>query len=184
MNAAAAEVPLKPQPQTKPQCAAVKPASPVVPIKVGFFGGQGAGKTTSAAMLALALSKELHKGAPVWVTDTEPGWQFLRPMFAAEGVQLEQRTVPTFKAMLADIREAERAGACVYAVDSLTPSEFCDRSGFHLLFHRPERANARRFCGRKWSLCEARGRLIGFVRDCLPSGHSQRPKISLAKGTI
>jgi hypothetical protein len=41
-------------------------------------------------------------------------------MFAAEGMKLEQRTVPTFKAMLADIREAERAGACVYAVDSLT----------------------------------------------------------------
>jgi hypothetical protein len=71
-------------------------------------------------MLALALARELHGSAPVWVTDTEPGWQFLRPMFAAEGVKLEQRTVPTFKAMLADIREAERAGACVYAVDSLT----------------------------------------------------------------
>jgi len=98
MTAAAAEVP-KPQPQTKPQPqpATVKPASPLVPIKVGFFGGQGAGKTTSAAMLALALSKELHNGAPVWVTDTEPGWQFLCPMFAAEGVKLEQRTVPTFK---------------------------------------------------------------------------------------
>jgi len=121
MTAAAAET-LKPQPQTKPQPqpAAVNSVSPVVPIKVGFFGGQGAGKTTSAAMLALALAKELHGSAPVWVTDTEPGWQFLRPMFAAEGVKLEQRTVPTFKAMLADIREAERAGACVYAVDSLT----------------------------------------------------------------
>jgi len=99
----------------------VKSAPPIVPIKVGFFGGQGAGKTTSAAMLdALALAKELHNGAPVWVTDTEPGWQFLRPMFAPEGLKLEQRTVPTFKAMLADIREAERSGACVYAVDSLT----------------------------------------------------------------
>jgi len=59
MTAAAAEM-LKPQPQNKPQPqpAAVKSVSPVVPIKVGFFGGQGAGKTTSAAMLALALSKE------------------------------------------------------------------------------------------------------------------------------
>ena len=52
-------------------------------------------------MLALAVAKELHGSAPVWVTDTESGWQFLRPMFAAEGVKLEQRTVPTFKAMLA-----------------------------------------------------------------------------------
>lgn len=92
----------------------------VIPIKVGFFGGQGSGKTTSAAMLALALSKELHGGAPVWVTDTEPGWQFMKPLFAIEGVKLEQRTVPTFKAMLTDMRDAERAGACVWVGDSLT----------------------------------------------------------------
>jgi cellulose biosynthesis protein BcsQ len=39
-----------------------------VAIKAGFFGGQGAGKTTSAAMLGLALAKELHGSAPVWVT--------------------------------------------------------------------------------------------------------------------
>lgn len=97
--------------QTKPQ---------IVPIKIGWFGGQGSGKTTSAAMLALALSKEHHGGAPVFVTDTEPGWQFLRPMFALEGVELIQRTVPTFKAMLNDIREAEKVGACVWAGDSLT----------------------------------------------------------------
>jgi hypothetical protein len=30
-------------------------------------------------MLALALAKELHGSAPIWVTDTEPGWQLLRP---------------------------------------------------------------------------------------------------------
>lgn len=92
----------------------------VVPIKVGFFGGQGSGKTTSAAMLALALSVEYHNRAPVWVTDTEPGWQFLRPLFEIEGVKLEQRTVPTFKAVLKDIHDAEKAGACVWAGDSLT----------------------------------------------------------------
>lgn len=92
----------------------------IVPIKVGFFGGQGSGKTTSAALLALALSKEHHGGAPVFVTDTEPGWQFLRPIFQTEGVELIQRTKPTFKAMLSDIVEAEREGACVWAGDSLT----------------------------------------------------------------
>lgn len=103
--------------ELKPK-AATTPA--IVPIKVGWFGGQGSGKTTSAAMLALALSKEHHGGAPVFVTDTEPGWQFLKPMFAIEGVELVQRTVPTFKAMLSDIREAEKIGACVWAGDSLT----------------------------------------------------------------
>lgn len=101
-----------------PKAAAVPPA--IVPIKVGIFGGQGTGKTTTAAMLALALSVELHNRAPVFVTDTEPGWQFLKPMFAIEGVEMIQRTTPTFKAMLADMHAADQAGACVWAIDSLT----------------------------------------------------------------
>jgi hypothetical protein len=94
--------------------------APIVPIKVGMFGGQGSGKTTSAALLAIALSKEFHGGAPVFVTDTEPGWQFLKPIFALEKVDLIQRTVPTFKATIADLKEAEKLGCCVWAGDSLT----------------------------------------------------------------
>src|SRR5882672_909487 len=99
-----------------PQHAAEK----AVPIKIGWFGPQGSGKTTSAALLALALSKEIYGGAPVYVTDTEPGWQFLRPLFAIEGVELIQRTDPTFNAMTNNQREAERIGACVWNVDTLT----------------------------------------------------------------
>src|SRR5438874_347392 len=91
------------------------PIQKIVPIKVGWFGGQGSGKTTSAAMTALALSVLHHNRAPVWVTDTEPGWQFLKPIFAIEGVELVQRTIPTFKAMLSDLKEAEKSGACVWA---------------------------------------------------------------------
>jgi hypothetical protein len=99
----------------------VNPApTQIVPIKVGIYGGQGTGKTTSTALLALALSKEIYGGAPVAVTDTEPGWQFLRPIFAAEGVELIQTTQPTFKAMLRDLRDAEKRGCCVWAIDSLT----------------------------------------------------------------
>jgi len=96
----------------------LKPAT--VPIKIGWFGPQGSGKTTSAALLALALSKEIYGGAPVYVTDTEPGWQFLRRFFLIEGVELIQRTDPTFKAMTANLREAEKLGACVWNVDTLT----------------------------------------------------------------
>lgn len=79
MTAAAAEVSLKPQSQTKPQPQpGAKSVSPVVPIKAGFFGDHGAGKTTSAAMLALALAKELQGRLAVPASDV--------PMFAAEGV--------------------------------------------------------------------------------------------------
>jgi hypothetical protein len=107
--------------QPKTQLAPVTKISPVVPIKVGFFGGQGSGKTTSAALLAAALSKEVYGGAPIFVLDTEPGWQFLkRRVFDVEGVEMHQRTEPTFKAMLYSIREAEKLGCCVWAIDSLT----------------------------------------------------------------
>lgn len=99
----------------------VTPAKKIVPLKLGEFGGQGSGKSTTAALIAAALSKEIHGGAPVWVTDTEPAWQFIRPrIFGPEGIELVQRSVPTFQAMLQDIRDAEQSGACVYVVDQLT----------------------------------------------------------------
>lgn len=89
----------------------------VIPLKVGFFGEQGTGKTTTAALLAAALSKEVHDGAPVFVTDPEKGWQFVdRIIFQPEEIKLVQRTVPTFKGMIQDLREAERSG-CVWAVE-------------------------------------------------------------------
>jgi len=92
-----------------------------IPIKVGAFGEQGSGKSTSMALLAVALSQEVYGGAPVYVTDTEPGWQFLKTqIFDVEGVELIQRTTPTFKAMTENIREAQSLGACVWNVDTLT----------------------------------------------------------------
>lgn len=118
MNAALAQPPVNTHEQANNPTLIKAPAT--VPIKVGVFGGQGSGKTTSTALLALALSKEVYGGAPVAVTDTEPGWQFLKPMFAIEGVELIQTTQPTFKAMLRDLRDAEMRGCCVWVIDSLT----------------------------------------------------------------
>ena len=92
----------------------------IIPIKVGWFGPQGAGKTTSAELLALALSKEVYGGSPVYATDTEPGCQFLMHLFQIEGVELIQRTEPTFQAMCENLREAEQSDACVWNVDTLT----------------------------------------------------------------
>lgn len=108
------------QPLSQPQIHEISKKNPTVPIKVGIFGSQGSGKTASAALLGLALSKQFHGGAPVYVVDTEPGWQFYRPMFEAEKVELIQKTEPTFQAMCAGLRDAERRGACVWVIDSLT----------------------------------------------------------------
>lgn len=92
----------------------------VAPLKIGWFGSQGAGKSTSAALLSLALSVEVYGKAPVYILDTEPGWQFLRKLFAVEGVELIQRTDANFKFMKGSIREAEKFGCCVWGVDSLS----------------------------------------------------------------
>jgi hypothetical protein len=90
----------------------------VAPLKIAFFGEQGTGKTFSAALLAAAVSKQFHDGAPVWSTDPERGWQFPKHIvFGPEKIELVQRTVPTFAAMMQDMRDAERAGACVYVVE-------------------------------------------------------------------
>jgi hypothetical protein len=90
----------------------------IIPVKIGFMGEQGAGKTTTAGLIAAALSKQFHGGAPIHVTDPELGWQFLKPViFRKEGIELVQRTVPTFAAMVKDLRDADREGASVWAVE-------------------------------------------------------------------
>jgi hypothetical protein len=92
----------------------------VVPAKIGFFGGTGSGKTTTAAELALGISLRFHDKAPVYVYDTEPGWQFTRRMFATEGVELIQVRERSFQGMRKHLKAAEKTGACAFVVDSMT----------------------------------------------------------------
>jgi hypothetical protein len=96
---------------------AMQKATPI-PTKLAIFGEQGTGKTTTACLYAAAISKEFYSGAPVWGTDPELGMQFPKhTIFKPEKIEFVQRTVPTFKAMLTDMRDAERAGACVWMVE-------------------------------------------------------------------
>jgi hypothetical protein len=89
-----------------------------IPTKLAIFGEQGTGKTTTACLYAAAISKEFYGGAPVWGTDPELGMQFpKRTIFTPEKIEFVQHTVPTFQAMLTDLRDAERAGACVWIVE-------------------------------------------------------------------
>lgn len=105
-------LPKKPVPTPAPTKAVV------IPTKLAIFGEQGTGKTTTACLYAAAISKEFYGGAPVWGTDPELGMQFpKRTIFTPEKIPFEQRTVPTFQAMMQDLRDAERAGACVWMVE-------------------------------------------------------------------
>lgn len=113
----ATQTPLSSAPP-QPQPHLIAPPAKIIPVKIGFMGEQGTGKTATAGLLAAAISKQFHGGAPIHVTDPELGWGFLDPViFQKERISLVQYTVPTFAAMLQDLRRAEREGACVWAVE-------------------------------------------------------------------
>lgn len=88
--------------------------------KLGAYGPQGSGKTTTLAMLALGLAITYHDKAPVAMHDTENGSDFLAPMFAAEGVALLVHKSRAFADMVGSLEEAERAGCCAFLADSIT----------------------------------------------------------------
>lgn len=108
-------------PQPSAQVTEIPRKHPVVPIKAGIFGPQGSGKSTSAAMMAVALSAQFYNRAPVYVVDPEAAWQFLKPViFDVEKIELIQRPHRSFKDMRDSLREAEKLGACVWVCDPLT----------------------------------------------------------------
>lgn len=88
--------------------------------KVGLFGGQGSGKTTTSALIALGLSKTFHDGAPVAFMDTENGSDYLVPIFKTENVRLVVVKSRAFRDMKAMLPEAEELGCCAVLVDSYT----------------------------------------------------------------
>lgn len=55
--------------------------------KVGIYGGQGAGKSRTAAEIAIGLYKHAKCTKPVAMFDTEPGASFLIPLFEKAGIE-------------------------------------------------------------------------------------------------
>lgn len=86
--------------------------------KVGIFGLQGSGKTTTLALILIGLSKTYHNGAPVAMIDTENGSDYLVQIFEAEGVELLVIKSRAFRDMCAGLRDAKEAGCCGFGVDS------------------------------------------------------------------
>lgn len=98
------------------QKAAVEQAA----AKFGAFGPQGSGKSTTLALLLIGLSKTFHQNAPIAFFATEPGVDFLVPIFEAEEVPLLVVKSRAFADMRNALTEAEQAGCCGYMVDSYT----------------------------------------------------------------
>lgn len=88
--------------------------------KVGLFGPQGSGKTTTAMLMAIGLSKTYHNGAPIAFMDTESGSDFMVPICKAEGIKLVVVKSRAFQDMKGMAREAAEMGCCVGLVDSYT----------------------------------------------------------------
>ena len=86
--------------------------------KVGMYGGGGSGKTLTATLLAIGLSKELHNHAPIKFFDTEDQADFIDPICRAEGVPLSVVKSRSFIDMRDAHRSAADEGCCALIVDS------------------------------------------------------------------
>lgn len=94
-------------------------------LKMGIMGKQGAGKTKTAAKVAIGLVKHLktkgisYANKPVAFFDTETGSDYVMPDFEAAGIPLVVAKTKT----LADLIEAmdwAEANASVMIIDSIT----------------------------------------------------------------
>lgn len=85
--------------------------------KVGLFGPGGSGKTLTAFLIAIGVSKELHGGAGITFVDPEGVAEFVRPVCEAEGVPLTVVSSHTFLDMRDALPAAEQAGSCAFVVD-------------------------------------------------------------------
>lgn len=89
-------------------------------LKGTIFGFAGTGKTVTAAKLAIGIQQTIGDGKPVAMFDTEPGSDFLIPIFDDAGVPLLVSKSRAFSDLLAFMAESKQAGANVAIVDSVT----------------------------------------------------------------
>lgn len=88
--------------------------------KVGLYGTAGAGKTRTAAEVAIGLHKAIKSTKPIVAFDTEPAFSFVLPLFEKAGIEL---LIADESRALADLMkfmdEAEKV-ADIAIIDSIT----------------------------------------------------------------
>jgi hypothetical protein len=89
-------------------------------FKAAFQGFAGSGKTHTAAQIAIGLHKRIKSKKPIVIFDTEQASKFLKPMFAAAGIQVLVRESKS----LADLKrtmELMRSGVSdILLIDSIS----------------------------------------------------------------
>ena len=96
-------------------------------LKAGFYGDAGAGKSFTASLIAIGLTKLLKSTKPVAFVDTETGSDYLLPLFQKEGVQMIRTKTRAFADLVGNpaknepgvIREAE-AACDILIIDSIS----------------------------------------------------------------
>jgi hypothetical protein len=103
--------------------------------KVGLYGAQGSGKTTTAMKVAVGLARLTTPAAPIAFMDTETGSDFFVERMKAEGIPFYQLKTRAFRQLQPAIEEAEAQGA-VLVIDSV--SHFWDeiRTAYAEKLHR------------------------------------------------
>jgi len=90
-------------------------------LKAGFLGFAKSGKTYTAALLALALSKHLNLTGPIAIFDTESGGEYIAPMIEREtGMAPIGFKGRALSDLLAVSKECEAGAASILIVDSVT----------------------------------------------------------------
>jgi len=88
-------------------------------LKCGLYGGNGSGKTYTASLVAIGLSKMIESEKEVFFLDSESGSDYVIPLFKKAGVKLQVAKSRAFQDLLEAVDIAEENGS-VLIIDSIT----------------------------------------------------------------
>ncbi len=109
-------------PQPKAQDSFFMPIGNTKPyFKAAFEGFAGAGKTYTAALVAVGLHKRIGSKKPIVIFDTEKAAKFLKPLFAEHGIEAlirESKSLADLKLAMQKMRND--AVSDILIIDSIT----------------------------------------------------------------
>lgn len=89
-------------------------------LKAGIFGFAGAGKTTTAAMLAMGIHNYIKTKKPVGFIETEDGSDWLVKKFETENIPFVRIKTRAITTLIDSVKEAEKEQFSCLIVDSIT----------------------------------------------------------------